>query len=481
MIVSAAAVAGACSDDEGGPGSPAVGGEGGEPEAAGGMSGNPSGGSIQLGGAAGESGGESGAAGMPPLPSAGEVCAACGATECTAELDACTESPECAPWLTCLTACDDAACVDACDAQYADVARVYYGVYTCLCDSCEEACAVGGACDKQCVDDEPLAPTNVIPGTLADTGLFVGGEGGAGGAGGAPGGVLGSGALELAPNVYSFEPKYPLWSDGAAKDRYIYIPRCSTIDTTDMDHWRFPVGTRLWKHFTVGANSAAQRVETRMLHRHGPGEADWLYAAYQWDISAPDDPSMAISVPAGVINANGTMHDIPGLGQCTNCHDKLSEKVLGFGAFQLSHAGQGLTIERISNLGWLTTPAPEGFEVPGTPVQQAALGYLHGNCGGCHNSNGQLPPADPMLLRLLVGKTDYAQTDTVLTTVGVSTVHPNVALSGKPRIDPMMPANSTILLRMQNRTTFPMPPIASKAPDTDGGVAAVTAWVNSIQ
>ncbi len=442
------------------------------------MAGNPSsGGSTQLGGAGGAAGEAAGAAGMPPMLTAGQICAECGNSECTAELQSCTDNPECAPWLSCLTACDDAACVDACDAEHADVSRIYYGVYACLCDSCEEACAVGGTCEKECVDDQALPPTNVIPDTLAETGLFLGGEGGAGGA---PFGA-GSDPLELAPYVQSFEPKYPLWSDGAVKDRYIYIPRCSTIDTTDMDHWHFPVGTRLWKHFTVGSNTTAQRVETRMLHRHGPGEADWLYAAYQWDASAPDDPSMAILVPAGVTNANGTMHDIPGQGQCTNCHDKLSEKVLGFGAFQLSHAGQGLTIELISHLGWLTTPAPEGFEVPGTPVQQAALGYLHGNCGGCHNSNGQLPPGDPMLLRLLVGKNDYAQTDTVLTTVGVSTVHGNVALNGKPRIDPMMPANSTILLRMQDRATFPMPPIASKVPDTDGGVAAVTAWVSSIQ
>ena len=86
-----------------------------------------------------------------------------------------------------------------------------------------------------------------------------------------------------------------------------------------------------------------------------------------------------------------------------------------------------------------------------------------------------------MLLRLLVGQTAYDQTDTVLTSVGITTVHPNAALNGKPRIDPMEPDTSTILLRMKDRATFPMPPVASKVPDTDGGVADVTAWVTSIQ
>jgi hypothetical protein len=285
-------------------------------------------------------------------------------------------------------------------------------------------------------------------------------------------------------------PRYPLWSDGADKDRYIYIPKCSTIDTSDMDHWEFPVGTRLWKTFAVAGSAGAAdsaRIETRMLHHYGPGQGDWLFAAYQWDESAPDDPAAAVSVPGGVTSANGTDHDIPSEGECLNCHGKLRERVLGFSAFQLSHSGisDDLTIERASNLGWLTVPAPDGFEVPGTPVQQAALGYLHGNCGGCHNSNGQLPPGSPMLLRLVVDQTEYTETDLVATTVGIATFSEDAATSDMPRIAPMDPANSSVLIRMQARgTELQMPPLvttSTKVADTSGGVADVTAWVSSLQ
>jgi mono/diheme cytochrome c family protein len=362
------------------------------------------------------------------------------------------------------------------------------------------------ACEKsECVDDEGLPPSDIVPRTLAETGLYAGytvaeggaGSGGAAGAGGADAGpvpVLDPGVAlgTLASYVRGFEPKYPLWADAAEKQRYVYIPKCSTIDTSDMDHWRFPVGTRFWKEFTAETKLGASKVvvETRVMHKFGPGEGDWIFAAYQWDTSAPDDPAAAISVPNGVTEASGTGHDIPALGQCINCHGT-SEKVLGFGAIQLSHdtAGDDLTIEKISRLGWLTDAAPGGFLVPGTPTQQAALGYLHGNCGGCHYQGSALGagvPNDntPLVLRLLTDQKTYEDTDTVKSSVGVIVASGNAAIVGKPRIDPMAPDTSAILLRMKDRgTPLQMPPLATtstKVPDTAGGVSDVTAWVNSI-
>ena len=37
--------------------------------------------------------------------------------------------------------------------------------------------------------------------------------------------------------------------DRAAKRRWIQLPEGATIDTSDMDYWQFPVGTKLWKEF----------------------------------------------------------------------------------------------------------------------------------------------------------------------------------------------------------------------------------------
>ena len=40
-------------------------------------------------------------------------------------------------------------------------------------------------------------------------------------------------------------PRYPLWSDGAEKQRYLSLPPGTQIDTSNMDDWKFPVGTRV--------------------------------------------------------------------------------------------------------------------------------------------------------------------------------------------------------------------------------------------
>lgn len=425
--------------------------------------------------------GEAGAGGADTafVTPAGETCVACGDSECKAKLDACTGNTECAPWLSCVAACDTTECIDACDAKHGDLALVYTGIYECLCQSCQADCTVANACEKKTCTADTLPVTTVAPLTLADTGLYALEDDGAGGAGGASGAELAM-PVAIAPYVRHFVPKYPLWADGAEKDRYVYIPGCQTINTTDMDTWQFPVGTRFWKTFTVGN----KRVETRLMHRYGVGATDWLYAAYQWDDAAPKDPSKAKWTGGAVVpNANGTTHDIPGNGQCLACHNGRPEKVLGFGAIQLSHSavGKDLDIERLSDLGWLSKPAPQGFNVLGTAVDQAALGYLHGNCGGCHFDGGNVPNGAPMNLRLKVAQTSLTTTDPYTTMVNVAVVSGNAAIVGKDRIEPQDAAKSAVLIRMNSRTAgVQMPPLGTEVVDTNGGVKDVTAWVNSI-
>jgi len=413
---------------------------------------------LSVGGAGGDdAGGAAGDAGIGGPSAAGEACLACGAGACGASLRACEQNPECGPWLDCVMACDGAACSRACDARYSGLSRVYYGIYSCLCGSCSAECQVTESCQKSCDADPVLAPSDALPASLADTGLYA---------------KNGS----ISPLARSYDVRFPLWADGAGKGRYVYVPPCATIDTSDMDHWKFPVGTRFWKEF----GEDGQLIETRLLHRYGSGEDDWLYATYGWDTAHPGDPSAARLVEKGQSNAGGTLHDIPDLSACATCHGKLPDRVLGFSAIQLSHAEPGLNMQKLSDWGWLSLPARSGFKVPGTAVQQAALGYLHGNCGGCHNQQVDIPREDPMRLRLLVGQTDYATTDAVRTTIGVPTVSSYPELHGKPRVAPGAPENSAVFLRMSDRNKFPMPPLATKFSDVDGGDADVEAWIDSL-
>jgi len=72
---------------------------------------------------------------------------------------------------------------------------------------------------------------------------------------------------KLASGVRPYEPAYALWSDGAEKERFIYLPPGSKIDTQNPDRWRFQVGTRLYKTFAVDG----RRIETRLIEKVADG------------------------------------------------------------------------------------------------------------------------------------------------------------------------------------------------------------------
>jgi hypothetical protein len=133
----------------------------------------------------------------------------------------------------------------------------------------------------------------------------------------------------LAPGVLAFEPQYPLWTDGAAKQRWIQLPPGAAIDASDPDHFVFPVGTRLWKEFAF-----ERPIETRMLWL---AEDGWRFASYAWSAdgrSATLAPEQGLRAVAE--SAPGVPYDIPGRADCCACHDASAERVLGFDALQLS-------------------------------------------------------------------------------------------------------------------------------------------------
>src|SRR5690606_21037175 len=137
--------------------------------------------------------------------------------------------------------------------------------------------------------------------------------------------------------------RFPLWTDGAAKRRWIALPAGGTIDTSDPDRWAFPAGTRLWKEFTRDD----VRVETRLLERRPDGS--WWMIAYQWNAEQTD----AEARPDGVLDASDTDHRIPSRNECRACHSQTSARVLGCGALPLTHDREGLTLDQLVDRGLL--------------------------------------------------------------------------------------------------------------------------------
>lgn len=277
------------------------------------------------------------------------------------------------------------------------------------------------------------------------------------------------------PAVHLYVPQYQLWSDGEDKSRWIYIPECASIDTEDVNDWSFPIGTRFFKEF----RRDGRRIETRLIQRIGEGPRDFAYASYQWT----SDESDAVRVgESGVKDVDGTGHDIPSKQECLQCHGSYARgggrpsRGLGFSAVQLAHDGSGLTLTDLVAGDRVSHQIPTAVPIPGDSVDQAALGYLHANCGNCHNPSKDGLPQTDLNLWLEVGQTDVKTTGAWTTGVQQATrTFTDQHVSG--RIVPGVPEESSVHYRMTQRGNMAqMPPIASEQVDAVG-VAAVRAWI----
>jgi hypothetical protein len=282
----------------------------------------------------------------------------------------------------------------------------------------------------------------------------------------------------LAPGVATYEPAHALWADAADKQRWVLLPEGSTIDTSDPDHWRFPVGTRLFKEFSLDG----MVIETRVLWHRAEGDAEnaWFAGAFLWAADGAD----ATFVPEGQKDALGTAHDVPRAVKCWECHRGEPGHVLGFSALQLAHAGTGVTLTSLVDGGALSVPLdPTALALPGDARTASALGYLHANCGHCHNSEGPAFEDVDLVLRISfdeLGTTAPAATRLYATTVGVAlqkwAVEPYTT-----RVVAGDPAASALRARMAIRGAAldQMPPLATESPD-QAALATIDDWIQQL-
>lgn len=309
------------------------------------------------------------------------------------------------------------------------------------------------------------------PPRLADTGLYAPGR---------PG--------EVDESNRPFSPQYPLWSDGASKSRWVFLPAGTTIDASNDDWWRFPVGTKFWKEFAFDG----RKVETRLLWKVSPSR--WVAASYVWNEAGTD---AALAPPEGVRGiveiAPGRRHSIPSRADCAACHGESRVAPLGFNALQLStdrdpQAIHGeplapgmLTLATLVDEGRLS-PARRDLVtdppriVTRSPRTRAVLGYLSANCGGCHDGSDALSVTVPSLrfsallhdgdavARRLVGHPTRWQV-------------PGRADGTSVLVDPAAPGQSAILVRMHSRRpSSQMPPLGTVVRD-EAAMAALTDWI----
>jgi hypothetical protein len=289
----------------------------------------------------------------------------------------------------------------------------------------------------------------------------------------------------------TFSPQYPLWSDGAAKRRWVHLPEGATIDVSDPERWEFPEGTKFWKEFAVGG----RKVETRFLWKH---DGEWRFATYAWNDAQTD----ATLVPENGLLTNvevapGKRHRIPGSIECRACHVTDRVEILGFTALQLStlrdpdalHAepltAEMITLRTLHEEGRLSPARPDWLSTPpriAAPdrTTRTVLGYLSTNCGTCHNSLSDLASLD-LDLKATTSRPVAPCPTSLKTTLErpgrweIASAAPGTSR----RLAPSRPELSTLLARMKSRRpTSQMPPLGTVVVD-DAAVALLTTWIES--
>jgi hypothetical protein len=317
----------------------------------------------------------------------------------------------------------------------------------------------------------PAAP---LPERLAGTGLYV------------------SGSLSrIHPDNQPFTPQYPLWTDGARKRRWLYLPPGTHIDASDPDAWDFPPGTKLWKEFSHG-----RPIETRFIERLPDGS--WRFAAYVWNadgsdaVLAPERGFAALPAP----EAPGGRYTIPSRDDCRACHGGAKVPVLGFSALQLSPDRDPLApnaeplrpgdadLRSLVARSWLANLPPQLLADPpriqaGSPSERATLGYLHGNCGHCHNRDVKSDPAVPVDLSLArrvgAGRDEAQMLKTLLDTR--LRYRMNGAATDMRLIAPGDIESSVLVHRMRTRNPMArMPPLGTRLPDSEA-LELIGRWI----
>lgn len=189
-----------------------------------------------------------------------------------------------------------------------------------------------------------------------------------------------------AAGVTPYRLNTPLWSDGAEKSRYVYVPAGKQARAQGDGLLDLPVGSALIKHFAF----AGKLVETRVLLHRADG---WVALPYVWN-AEQTEAKLALAgkridlvTPAGQAISYG----VPNKNQCKDCHN-LTGVTMPIGPKAYNLSAQWLSAfakaGRLDKVPAVSHRIPLWEDRARVPVAEAARGYLDANCAHCHNPQG---------------------------------------------------------------------------------------------
>jgi hypothetical protein len=229
-------------------------------------------------------------------------------------------------------------------------------------------------------------------------------------------------------------------------------------------------------------------------------DGTWQFGVYVWNeegtdaVLAPADGIRDLPVPG----APGGRYAVPSVYDCQACHEGPRVPVLGFSALQLSadrdplapHADSiaATDLVALARRGVLRNLPQSLLHTPpritaATPVERAALGYLHGNCGHCHGAPGSADIAVPVGLRLAQAITQQDGGAALLRSL--LNAPSRFRFTGATNqastiIQPGKSGDSVLPLRMGSRDPrTQMPPLGTALPDLEA-LALLRRWIDEL-
>ena len=279
---------------------------------------------------------------------------------------------------------------------------------------------------------------------------------------------------EAAKGFESYAVNVHLWSDGAAKDRFVKVPEGKSIAFRPGGAFDVPIGTVFLQTLYLTEGAERRLTETRVIVK----EADGLrFASYAWN----DEQTDADLRPDGDeffanVGSSTQLWRIESQESCSRCHNEAASesRILGFNAPQLNRMiGDENQIARLAKrkvvagvpADLVGVPALADPYDPKLPLEARVRSYLHVNCSSCHRPGG--PGSGTLDLRV----------ETALSETGL--LRPRATSSRGAVVRPGKPERSTLLARMHSVDWDRMPSLLSTVPD-DAGIALLRTWIASL-
>jgi len=175
------------------------------------------------------------------------------------------------------------------------------------------------------------------------------------------------------PGLLPYSVNAPLWSDGAAKERYLYLPSLPAKDgqvepansiapfdfTSDDRGWNLPDGAIAVKSFALDTQEGNRWIETRLLVKQ---QGEWVGYSYRWNNEQSEaflvdgqglDQTYQARATDGRVRPQ-SWH-FPSRAECMVCHSRASNYLLGLSTLQFNktHDYGDVRANQLEVLEWL--------------------------------------------------------------------------------------------------------------------------------